>query len=224
MAEHAGQEALLAGGVDEPAGGEGRGVEGAEAGEGDGDGEAEGAQGAEDGGAELHRDRVRRGDGRGGEDEDVGDVGEEVGQDDERHRGVDDAGEVARGADELADDVVGLFGKGDWLVKGFLEGFDWRVRIRKRGVYVIPAVESPQPSIQRDGPAREVGAGAGEPVFAFPLRGNIALVGEAGGCNHDADDGDAQESDEFEDHEHIPHASPQSCGNAVQCRNEHEAP
>ena len=109
MAERAGQEALLAGGVDEAARGEGRGVEGAEAGEGDGNGEGEGAEGPEDGEAELHGDRVGGGDGGGGEDEDVGHVGEEVGQDHERHRGVDDAGEVARGADELADDIKGLF-------------------------------------------------------------------------------------------------------------------
>lgn len=48
------------------------------------------------------------GDGGEGEDEEVGDVGEEVGDDHEGHGGVDDAGEVAVGVQELAGYVVGL--------------------------------------------------------------------------------------------------------------------
>jgi len=42
-------------------------------------------------------DGVGGGDDGVGEDEDVGDAGGEVGEDDEGHRGVDDSGKVARG-------------------------------------------------------------------------------------------------------------------------------
>ena len=60
-AEEAGQEAFLAGGVDEPPAGECRGVEGAETACADGQGEDEGAGGAEDDGAEMDGDGVAAG-------------------------------------------------------------------------------------------------------------------------------------------------------------------
>lgn len=56
----------------------------------------------------MHGYGVCGGDGGGGEDENVGCVGEEVGCDDEGHGGVDDTGEVAVGMEEFADDVGGL--------------------------------------------------------------------------------------------------------------------
>jgi len=108
MAEHTWQKAFFSSGVDEPAGGERRSVQSAEAGEGDDDGEEEGTEGPEDDGAEVHGDGICGGDGGGGKDEDVGYVGEEVGGDDEGHGGMDDAGEVAMGVEEFADDVGGL--------------------------------------------------------------------------------------------------------------------
>ena len=48
------------------------------------------------------------GDGVKGEDEDVGDVSEEVGEDDEGHGGVDYAGEIAVRVQEFAGYVVSL--------------------------------------------------------------------------------------------------------------------
>ena len=42
------------------------------------------------------------------EDEEVGDVGEEVGENDKGHGGVDDSGEVLVWVEEFPDHVVGL--------------------------------------------------------------------------------------------------------------------
>jgi len=77
----------------------------------------------------------------GGEDKDVGDVGEHVGEDDEGHGGVDDAGEVTVGGEEFADDVIG----------------------------VIPAIKGPKTGVKGDGPVGGVGGGAGEPGGGFPV-------------------------------------------------------
>jgi len=107
-AEDFGEETFLAGGVDEAAGGEGCGVEGAEAGGADGEGEGEGAEGAENGVPEGDGDGGGVGDGGEGEDEEVGDVGEEVGENDEGHGGVDYAGEVPVGMEKFAGHVVCL--------------------------------------------------------------------------------------------------------------------
>ena len=110
-------------------------------------------------------------------------------------------------------------------MKGFLGECLRAGKEKEEGVvYVIPAIECPQSGIQSDRPAGEVGAGAGEPVLGLPLRSDVALVGEAGGGNHDADDCDAYECNEFENHEHIPHASPKSGGNAVQRCHEYQTP
>ena len=107
-AQDLGEEAFFPGGVDEAAGSEGCGVQGAEAGCGDDQGEGEGADRAEDYGAEVHGDGGGGGDRGGREDEDVGYVGQYVGDDYEGHGGVDDAGEGFGWVEEFASHVVCL--------------------------------------------------------------------------------------------------------------------
>lgn len=79
LREEGGDVAFFSGAVDEAAGGEGCRVEGAEAGAGDCESEEDGAEGSEDGGAEGDGDGVGGVDYAVREDEDVGEVGEEVG-------------------------------------------------------------------------------------------------------------------------------------------------
>lgn len=114
------------------------------------------------------------------EDKDVGDAGGEVGEDDEGHGSVDDAGEVAGWVEEFAHDVVG----------------------------VVPAVKGPEAGVDGDGPVGGVGACAVEPVGRCPVFGWWAFFpAEACGCDDDARDGYAEEGDEFEEHEDVAHAS-----------------
>ena len=124
VAEEGGDVAFSSGGVDEAAGGEGGGVEGAEAGARDGEGQQEGADGAEDGGAEGDGHGVRGVDYFVWQDEDVAEVCEEVGEDYEGEAGVDCAWEVAGRVDHFAHDVVG----------------------------VVPAVVGPEAGVEGDGP------------------------------------------------------------------------
>lgn len=163
-AEDGGEVVFLAGDVDEAARGEGRGVDGAEAGGGDDEGEAEGANGAEDSRAELDGDGVGFFDSGQREDEEVGDVGEEVGEDYHGHGGVEDAGEVAGRGFELADDVVG----------------------------VVPAVEGPEAGVEGDSPVSCGEAGVVEPSCRFPVgAGHAFFKAKSGGRDDDANDGDA---------------------------------
>ena len=108
-AEERGHVAFFARGVDEAPGGEGGGVEGAEAAPRDEEGEDERPRGPEDLQAEGDGDGVGGFDDVGGEDEEVGYVGEDVAEDDEGEGGVDDAGEVAGGVFEFGGYVVDLF-------------------------------------------------------------------------------------------------------------------
>jgi hypothetical protein len=87
-AEEGGEVAFFSCGVDQSAGCEGCGVEGAEAGAGDEKGEDEGAGWAEDLGAECDGYCVGGVDDGGGEDQEVGYVGEDIAEDDEWERGV----------------------------------------------------------------------------------------------------------------------------------------
>ena len=74
VAEHAGEEAFLAGSIDEAARRESRRVQGAEAGPADNQGEDEGAKRAEDDGTEFDGDGVRGDDDGLGEYEDICDA------------------------------------------------------------------------------------------------------------------------------------------------------
>ena len=111
--------ALLPRGVDEAARGEGCGVEGAEAAPRDEEGEDESARGAEDLQSEGDGDGVGGLDDVGGEDEEVGYVGEDVAEDDEGEGGVDDAREVAGGVLELGGYVVDLVSRVSILCRGW---------------------------------------------------------------------------------------------------------
>lgn len=107
-AEEFREKTFLAGGVNEAAAGEGRGVQSAETASTDDEREDEGPDGAEDDGAKLHgyggggRDRVR------GKHEDIGNVREEIGEDDEWHSRMNNTGEITVRRDKLADDIIGL--------------------------------------------------------------------------------------------------------------------
>ncbi|OSS47955.1 hypothetical protein B5807_06592 [Epicoccum nigrum] len=186
--------ALLPRGVDEPPGSERRGVERAEAASRDEEGEDQGASRAEDLEPEGDGDGVGGLDDVGGEDEEVGDVGEDVAEDHEGERGVDDAGEVAGGVLEFGGYVA----------------------------HIVPAVKGPQPRVQGDGPVADVVRGAVEPALLLPVGVGVAAVGEACDGDHDADDEDAQQRDELEEHEEVGAAGAQLGGHAVQRRHDDE--
>lgn len=132
MAEEGGEIAFFSGDVNEPTAGKGRGVQGAEATCADDQGENERTNRAEDFGAELDGDgvatfyRVER------EHEEVGDIGEDVREDDERHGGMNDAWQVLTWVQELADDVVRL--------DQFRHG---KKKFRFRFTYIVPTVKRP---------------------------------------------------------------------------------
>ena len=91
-ANDAGKVTFFRRGVEEAAAREGRGVQGAEAAAGDYEGKNEGASGAEDLRAECHgNSRARRSESEW-KDEEVCCVGQQVKNDDERKRGVQNTG------------------------------------------------------------------------------------------------------------------------------------
>lgn len=196
MAQDLREEALLASGVDEAAAGEGCGVEGAEAGCADDEGEDEGAGGAEDNGAEFHGDGVVGCYRRLGQDEDVGDGGEEVACYYEGHRCMDHAGEVPVWVHKFAHHVVG----------------------------VVPAVVGPETRVQGDGPGGGVGRRAIEPVVGFPVcvwgrrREGRACCRDDHTC-----DGDGEECDKFKEHENVAYPGPQLGGDGIEEGNNDKA-
>lgn len=107
-AEDFGKEAFFACSIDEATAGESGRIERTKTASSDGESEDERTDRAENNRTELYGYSCRGGDGGGGEDKDVGDIGKEVGQDNERHGGVDDTGEVAVGRDEFTDNVISL--------------------------------------------------------------------------------------------------------------------
>jgi hypothetical protein len=219
-AEDGGEEAFVAGGVDEAAGGEGGGVEGAKAGGADGEGEGEGAEGAEDGVPEGDGDGGGVGDGGEGEDEEVGDIGEEVGEDDEGHGGVDDAGEVAVGVEEFARNVVCLRCEGKLGIS----------RERKKGsgemgeeLYIVPTVVGPQTSVEGDGPIGGRAAGAFKPAVRLPVFVWRALPCESCRCDNDSRDCNAEQRYKLQKHEHVPHPHSQLRRKAIEQRDQRQA-
>ena len=71
------------------------------------------------------------------------------------------------------------------------------------GVYVVPAVEGPEPGVQSHGPVADVMRGVVEPALLLPVLVRVAAVGEPGYGDYDADDKDTEERDKLQKHEDV---------------------
>lgn len=103
----------------------------------------------------------------GGEDEEVGYVCEDVAQDDEGKRGVDDAGEVSGGVLEFGGYIVDLVGVSAVVCLWAIVSVE---------AHVVPAVEGPQTRVQSDSPIANVVGGAVKPALLLPVGIRIAAV------------------------------------------------
>lgn len=102
------------------------------------------------------------------------------------------------------------------------------VRERGRGrrgwkTHIVPAVEGPEAGVDGYGPAADVGGGVVEPALGLPVVGCVARVGQACCSDHDADDGDADQGKELEEHEDVGAPCAQLCRDAVQQGDEEKS-
>ncbi|KAI7506242.1 hypothetical protein KC367_g1 [Hortaea werneckii] len=171
-AEEGGDVVFPAGAVDEAAGGEGDGL------------------------AESDSDSVGAVDDVGGEDEDIGEVGEEVGNDDHRQRGMNNPWKVLARSFHLADDII----------------------------RIIPAIESPETSIERNSPLRSRGRSPLEPIRMPPRRRQtLCIITPPRHGHHNPQSRNRQKPHKLQKHEQIARPCAQLGTHTIQPRDDQEA-